>query len=199
MVFVPIPQISNGLMAIIRTFTPAHFTIRTAGDSLGLSAAVKRELAAVDPAVAASQILSLEQITARSVSQQRFNMLLVGLFAGLGLLLAAVGIYGVVSYSVEQRTNEIGLRVALGAQAKDVIRLILKHGFTLALIGVGVGLLASLALTRLMKSFLFGVGATDPLTFAAVAALLVFVALLASYIPARRAAKVDPMIALRCE
>lgn len=199
MVFVPIPQIPNRLMAVIRTFTPAHFTIRASGDSSGLSAAVKRELAAIDSTVAASQIVSMEQIAARSVSQQRFNMLLVGLFAGLGLLLAAVGIYGVVSYAVEQRTNEIGLRVALGAQAGDVIRLILKHGFTLALIGVGVGLIASFALTRLMKGFLFGVGTTDPLTFATISGLLIGVALLACWVPARRATKVDPMIALRCE
>ena len=199
MVFIPIPQVPDGLMRVIRTFTPAHFTIRTTGDSFGVVAAVKSELASVDSTVAVSQILSMEQITARSVSQQRFNMILVGLFAGLGLLLAAVGIYGVVSYSVEQRTNEIGLRVALGAQAADVMKLILKHGVLLAVIGVGIGLVASLALTRLMNSFLFGVGATDPMTFAAIAALLVTVALLACWIPARRATKVDPMIALRCE
>jgi putative ABC transport system permease protein len=126
-------------------------------------------------------------------------MLLVGLFAGLGLLLAAVGIYGVVSYSAEQRTNEIGIRIALGARAGDVIRLILKHGLALASVGVVIGLLVSLALTRLMKTLLFGVGAADPLTFAVIALLLVGVALLACWIPARRATKVDPMIALKCE
>ncbi|MFN0107533.1 MAG: ABC transporter permease [Blastocatellia bacterium] len=199
MVFVPIPQLPNRLMAVIRTFTPAHFAIRTTGDLSGLSAIVKRELAAVDSTVAVSQLRSMEEFTARSVSQQRFNLVLVGLFAGLGLLLAAVGIYGVVSYAVQQRTNEIGLRVALGAQAGDVIRLILKHGFMLALTGTGIGLLASFALTRLMKGFLFGVGATDPLTFAGIALLLIAVALVACWIPARRATKVDPMIALRCE
>lgn len=199
MVFIPIPQVPDRLMRVIRTFTPAHFTIRTTGNALGLVAAVKRELAAVDAAVAAAETRSMEQYAARSVSQQRFNMILIGLFAGLGLLLAAVGIYGVMSYAVEQRTNEIGLRMALGARTGNVLTLILKHGLTLAAMGVALGLLASFGLTRLLKSFLFGVGATDPVTFAAISLLLIGVALMACWIPARRATTVDPMIALRCE
>ena len=124
-------------------------------------------------------------------------MLLVGLFAGLGLLLAGVGIYGVVSYSVAQRTNEIGVRIALGARAADVVRLVLKQGLALAAIGVAIGLSASLALTRLMKGLLFGVSATDPLTFVVIALLLIGVALMAALVPARQAAKVNLMVALR--
>jgi ABC-type antimicrobial peptide transport system permease subunit len=202
-VFVPIPQLPDRLMAVVRTFTPAHFTIRAtvAPHSLpsGLMDAVKREIAAVDATMAVSQVRSMEEFVGRAVASQRFNMLLVGLFAGLGLLLASVGIYGVVSYSAAQRTNEIGIRIALGARAVDVVKLILKHGLGLASAGVAIGLVASLALTRLMKGMLFGVSATDPLTFAAITLLLVGVALLAALVPARRAAKVDPMIALRCE
>jgi predicted permease len=201
MVFVPIPQMSDRLMAAVRTFTPSYFTVRAAGSPRNLPAGfmdtVKREIAAVDATVAISQVHSMEEIMRRSIASQRFNMLLVGLFAGLGLLLAGVGIYGVVSYSVAQRTNEIGIRIALGARAADVVRLILKHGLALAAIGVAIGLSASFALTRLMKGLLFGVSATDPLTFAAIALLLIGVALMACWIPARRAARVDPLVALR--
>jgi predicted permease len=198
-VFLPIPQLPDRVMAVVRTFTPAHFTIRATVAPHSLRDAVKREIASVDATIAMTRVRSMEEIMGRAVASQRFNMLLVGLFAGLGLLLAAVGIYGVVSYSAAQRTNEIGIRIALGARAVDVVGLILKHGLGLALVGVAIGLAASLALTRLMKGMLFGVSATDPLTFAAIALLLVGVALLACWIPARRAAKVEPMIALRCE
>jgi predicted permease len=198
-VFKPIPQVPDKLMAVIRGFTPANFAVRTTVAPLSLRDAVKREIAQMDPTLSLSEFSSMEEITARSVATQRFNMLLLGLFAGLGLLLAGVGIYGVVAYSVAQRTNEIGLRIALGAQAGDVVRLILKHGLALALAGVALGAAASFGLTRLMKGFLFGVGATDPLTFVAVALSLILVALVACWIPARRATKVDPMIALRYE
>jgi putative ABC transport system permease protein len=138
-------------------------------------------------------------LVSRSIAPQRFNLSLLSLFAGLGLLLAAVGIYGVMAYSVSQRTHEIGLRMALGAQRSDVVRLVVRQGMALALVGVVTGLIASLALTRLMKNLLFGVSATDIPTFIAIALLLLMVALLACYVPARRATKVDPMIALRCE
>ncbi len=199
MVFAPIPQLPDRMMAVVRTFTPSYFTIRTTAAPRSLVEPIKRELTALDATVAMSQVASMEEVAARSVAQQRFNMLLVGLFAGLGLLLAGVGIYGVVSYSVAQRTNELGIRIALGAQGADVMRLILRRGLALALAGVALGAAAAIALTRLMKGFLFGVGANDPLTFIAVSLLLTLVALAACWIPARRATKVDPMVALRCE
>jgi predicted permease len=198
-VYVPIPQMPDKLMAVVRTFTSAHFTVRATAAVPGLSATVKREIAALDATLALSHIYSMEEITSRSIASQRFNMLLFGLFAALGMLLAAVGIYGVVSYSVEQRTNEIGLRIALGAQTLDVIHLILRQGLGLTLFGVALGVGGAIALTRLMSSLLFGVSATDPPTFALIAVLIGSVALLACYVPARRAARVDPMVALRDE
>jgi len=199
MVFVPIPQMSDKLTRSVRVFTPSYFTMRTAVAPMSLVGSIKSEIAAVDATLPLSEIHSMEDITALSIATQRFNMLLLGLFAGLGLLLASVGIYGVVAYVVSQRTNEIGLRIALGAQAGDVIRLILKQGLALGLAGVGLGLTASVGLTRLIKSMLFGVSATDPLTFVIIAILLTLVAILACYIPARRATTVDPMVALRYE
>jgi putative ABC transport system permease protein len=198
-VFVPIPQLNDKLMASIRAFTPAYFTVRTTVEPLSLGAAIKREIAALDPALPLSALHSMEEIASLSIAMPRFYMMLLGLFAGLGLLLAVVGIYGVTSYGVAQRTNEIGLRLALGAQAGDVIRLILKHGLKLALAGVTLGLLASFGLTQLLKTMLFGVSATDPLTFVLIGALLLAVSLLACWLPARRAAKVDPLVALRYE
>ena len=141
----------------------------------------------------------MEELVARSVSQRRFNLLLLAAFASVALLLAAVGIYGVMSYSVEQRTREIGVRMAMGAQRGDVLRLVIGEGMKLALIGALLGLGGALALTRLLKTLLFEVSATDPLTFIVIAALLNIVALLACWIPGRRAAKVDPMVALRID
>jgi putative ABC transport system permease protein len=164
-----------------------------------MASAVQAQVTAVDKDQPVSNIQSMEQIISVSISQQRFSMLLLGIFAAVALVLAAVGIYGVMSYTVSQRTSEIGIRVALGASRSDVLRLVVGEGMRLALIGMGFGLAGALAVTRLMAAMLFGISATDPITFAAIALLLGGVALLACYLPARRAMKVDPMIALRYE
>jgi predicted permease len=167
------------------------------GDPAQLSGAVRAQVQAVDPTVAVAAITPMPRLLADSLAPRRFTLLLLGAFAGLALLLAGGGIYGVMAYAVSQRTQEIGIRLALGAQTRDVLRLVLAQGLKLALAGVLLGLGVALALTRLLKTLLFGVSATDPLTFIAIALLLLAVALLACYVPARRATRVDPLIALR--
>ena len=142
---------------------------------------------------------SLEEVVGDSMAARRFTMVLLSVFAALALLLSSIGIYGVISYVVGQRTNEIGIRIALGAQQRDVLRLMLGEGMKMALIGVAIGIAVALGLTHLMVNILFGVSATDPLTFLGVATLLVLVALTACWIPARRATRVDPLVALRYE
>jgi ABC-type antimicrobial peptide transport system permease subunit len=141
----------------------------------------------------------MNEVVANSFAARRFSMILLGLFAALALMLACVGIYGVISYLVGQRANEIGVRMALGAQPSDVLRLILGEGARMAVIGIVLGIVAALGLTRFITHQLFSVSAHDPLTFASVALLLVIVALTASYVPARRSMKMDPIVALRCE
>jgi predicted permease len=173
--------------------------IRTESDPLQLVPAVRNEVKAIDPNQPVTNVRTMEQAVAESVSRRRFIMLLLAVFAAVALLLTVVGLYGVISYSVTRRTHEFGVRLALGAQARDVLRLVVGDGLRLAAAGVGIGLVAAIALTRGMVSLLFNVSALDPLTFTLVTALLVFVALVSSYIPARRATKVDPMIALRSE
>jgi putative ABC transport system permease protein len=141
----------------------------------------------------------MENVLSESITRQRFSMLLLGIFATLALLLAAVGIYGVMSYSITQRTREFGIRMALGARRSDVLKLAVGHALKLVLIGVVIGLGAAFVLTRVMSSLLFGVSATDPTTFIIISLVLIGVAVFASYIPARRATKIDPMVALRYE
>jgi putative ABC transport system permease protein len=174
-----------------------HLVVRTAGDPLLGTAAVEHAIHSIDKDLPISGIRSMEQLLGVSLAQQRLTLLLLASIAALALALAAIGIYGVISYWVRQRTHELSIRMALGAQARDVLKLILAQGLKLALIGVVIGLAAAFALTRWMESLLFGVRPTDPLTFAMVAVTLLCVALLACYFPARRATKVDPLVALR--
>jgi predicted permease len=176
-----------------------YVVVRTTADPMSLAAAVTKEARAMDPNVPVYDVKTMEQLLSESLVRRRFAMLALGLFAVVAMILAAVGIYGVMSYSVAQRTREIGIRVALGAQTRDVVMLVVGQGMLLTVTGVGIGLTGAFILTRVMASLLFGVSATDPLTFAAIALLLAGVALLACYFPARRAMKVDPMVALRYE
>ena len=176
-----------------------NLTIKVSGDPLSMAAAVRGEVRAIDPDQPVAAIRTMEQVVAESVGAPRYRTSLLGLFAFIALLLAAIGIYGVSSYAVAQRTHEIGIRMALGAEPRDVQLLVIGRGIGLALVGVGAGLVGAFGLTRLLAGLLFGVTATDPLTFAGVAVILTAIALLACWIPARRAARVDPMVALRHE
>ncbi len=198
-VFVPLAQLSDETLAMVRSFNYTHFTVRASIDPATLQATLKREMAVIDSTLPLAGFRTMDDLMARSVASQRFYLLLLGLFALLGLILAAVGIYGVMLYTVAERTNELGIRLALGARQSDVLRLILRNGLQLAVLGLGIGLVGAFGLTHVMKGFLFGVSATDPLTFASIAALLLIVAGLACYLPARRATKVDPLVTLRYE
>lgn len=180
-------------------FQAMTILVRTRNDPTTLVAALRNAVQTIDPTLPVTNIRTMDQIVSDSIAQPRLNMLLMGLFGGLALLLAAVGIYGLLSYAVTERTREIGTRMALGAQVPDVLRLVLRQGMTLALIGETIGLVGAFALTRVIRGLLFGVAPTDAATFLAVAAVLTSVALLACYFPARRAAKVDPLVALRHE
>jgi putative ABC transport system permease protein len=175
------------------------FVARSQPEPTSLVQAVKQQIWKVDSQLPVSNVKTMSDVAALSFAARRFNMLLLAIFAGLALLLAAVGIYGVMSYSVTQRTQEIGIRMALGARATDVLKLIIRNGLTLTLMGVVIGLAGAFALTRLLTTLLFGVKPTDTATFMAVSVVLIFVALLACYLPARRATKVDPLVALRYE
>src|SRR4029078_3388030 len=162
-------------------------------------ASVRNVIWSVDKDQPVSEIRTMSDIVSQAVARQRFSMLLLGIFAGLALVLAAVGIYGVMSYSVVQRTREIGIRMALGAQRTDMLKMTVAQGLKLVLVGLTLGLAAAFILTRVMATLLFGISATDPLTYVAISLVLLAVAAAASYIPALRATKVDPMVALRYE
>jgi putative ABC transport system permease protein len=189
-VYFPHPELTYEFMTLV---------IRTAGDPAAIAPVVRGELREIDPNQPVSDVRTMEQVMADTLGRARFNTLLLSLFAGLATLLAGVGIFGVMNYTVTVRTREIGIRVALGAQRGQVLMLILRQGLLLTLIGIGIGLAGALALTRVMSSLLFGVAATDPLTFTAIVVLLTVVSLIACYLPARRATRVDPVTALRYE
>jgi putative ABC transport system permease protein len=188
--YFPFAQIPNNDMTMV---------LKASGDPNQLIAAARRQVKAIDPDQPIYSVRTMDEIRAESVAPERLNLTLLSLFAGIALLLAIVGIYGVMSYSVTQRTHEIGIRMAIGAQPRDVFRMVIGQGMLLALIGVGIGLVGAFGLTRLMTTMLFGVEPTDPATFAAIAVLLTGVALVACYIPGRRATKVDPVVSLRYE
>ena len=172
---------------------------RTKGDPAALTGAIRQQVLAADPNQPVYNARTMEEIVSQSMAQRRFSMMLLSIFAGVALLLAAVGIYGVMSYTVTQRTHEIGIRMALGAQRTDIVRMVVRQGMLLAVVGICLGVIAALLLTRVMSGLLYGVSASDPTTFASIAILLVSFAFLACFVPARRATKVDPMVALRYE
>jgi predicted permease len=198
-VYVPSTQVPDALTALAGRVLPSSWVIRTRVPPLGMTEALRREILAVDPQQPMSNVRTLEQVVAGSLSGHRFNTLLLAVFAALALVLSIVGIYGVMSYTVSQRTHEFGIRMALGASHGDAVALIVKHGLVLTLIGVAIGLGCSFGLTRLISGMLFGVGSADPVSFAAVTVVLTLSALTASYIPARRASRVDPVHSLRYE
>jgi len=189
-VYFPHPDLAYSFMTLV---------IQTDGDPAAIAPAVQREIRALDPNQPVSDVRTMNQVMSEWVARSRFNTLLLGLFAALATLLSAVGIFGVMNYSVALRTREIGLRLAVGAQPRQVLMLILKQGLLLTIAGVVLGLAAAFALTRLMSGLLFGVTAFDPATFATISLLLVVVSLVACYLPARRAMRIDPLQALRYE
>jgi putative ABC transport system permease protein len=189
-VYIPFAQYPLAFMTLVA---------RTDGAPLGYVAAVRSQVQAIDKDQPISNARTMEERLAGTISQRRFNLILLAIFGCLALSLAAIGIYGVMSYLVAQRTHEIGVRMALGAQTGDVLRLVIRQGMALALTGVLIGLITAFGLTRLLRNLLFDLSPTDPLTFFVTALLLALVALLACYLPARRATKVDPLVALRCD
>jgi len=188
--YFPFKQVPNSDMTVIA---------KASGDPNQLIGAVRQQVAAIDPGQPIYGVRTMHEIRAESVAPERLNLTLLSIFAGIALVLAIVGIYGVMSYSVTQRTREIGIRMAIGAQPRDVFRMVIWQGMLLALIGVAVGLVGAFGFTRLMTTMLFGIEPTDPTTFAAIAVLLTVVALVACYVPGRRATKVDPVVSLRYE
>src|SRR5580704_13943197 len=198
-VFIPVAQAPYGMMKIFESWFATSILVRTAIDPLALSHSVQEQLRAADPSVASGHIRTMEQVRSTAVAMRQFNMTLLALFAALASALAALGIYGVMAYNVRQRTHEIGVRVAFGAQRSHILGMIYREALLLASIGIAIGTACALALTRLLESYLYEVKARDPVAFVGTVLVLGAVAMLACVIPARRAVKVDPMVALRYE
>lgn len=197
--YIPASQVAEGLTALANNVLPLCWLVRTAVDPLTMRATVEHQIRSVDPQIPIARERSMEQVLSESVARQDFNMLLLSIFAGIALLLASIGIYGLMSYTVEQRTQEIGIRMALGGERGRMLQMLVVQGMKLTVIGVVVGLGIAYGVTRALASLLFGVESSDPLTFAAVAIILTMVSLLAIYIPSRRAMAVEPLEALRYE
>jgi len=196
--YVPNAQVPDALNALNVRITPVAWVVRTQGNPYGVSNAVQEQLRQVS-GLPVSDIRSMEEVVSRSISRQRFNVLLMSVFGASALLLAAIGIYGLMAYSVAQRTQEIGIRIALGAEAEQVRRMVVVQGMRLAIMGVIVGLAAAWGLTRLMASVLYEVQARDPVVFIVMPVVLTVVSLIAVWLPARRASTVSPLTALRAQ
>lgn len=189
-VYLPYEQSSPTIVTLI---------VRAEKDPAALTASVREALKAVDPEVPLYSVRTLDELVSERTAERRLAVMLITVFAAVALLLAAIGIYGVMSYAVAQRTQEIGIRMALGAERQDILRMVLRQGGLMAVTGIGLGVLVALGLARLITSLLFEVSATDPPTFSVVPLVLTAVALVACYIPARRATRVDPLVALRSQ
>lgn len=195
--YVPISQIPEENVPFVTN--NMNWVIRTSMEPLTLAGAVRREIQSINGSIATGNTRSMEQFLSSSLSPSRFNLVLIGIFANAALILAGMGIYAVISYSVAQRTQELGIRMALGARKPDVLKLVVGGGLKLVLIGVAFGLAGAYILTRVLSNLLYDVSATDPPTFVSMSLLLIFISALSSYFPARRAARVNPIIALRSE
>jgi putative ABC transport system permease protein len=197
--FIPLAQVPDRLVVFMNRLMPMNWLIRVSGEPLAFSHAVHEEFLAADDDLVTSNPRPLAQVLSTSLAQQSMQTGLLALFSAAALLLGAIGLYGVLAYSVAERKREIGIRMALGAERGQILRLVIAHGLKLALTGMVLGILCGLALARFMRNLLFGTSATDPLTLAMVGGVLMLVAVAACWIPARRATRVDPMIALRYE
>ena len=196
--YVPNAQVSDAVTALNNRITPFSWIVRTRGNPRALTAAVQAQLRQVS-GLPVSDVNTMDEVVSRSTSRQRFNMLLMTVFGGAALFLAAIGVYGLMAHSVQQRTREIGIRLALGAETHDVRKMVLLQGMRLALIGVAAGVGAALGLTRVMAAFLYGVKERDLFVFVTVPLALSVVSFLAVWLPARRATRIDPVVALRYE
>ena len=198
-VYIPLAQTPYPVLKLVSVWFPEYIVVRTSSDPMALGHNIEQQLQRIDHSIGIGHIRTMEQVRSGAVAMRQFNMTLLSVFAALALMLAAIGIYGVIAYGVTQRTHEIGIRIALGAERGHVMRLVLGQGVILAGLGIGMGIAGALALTRLLENYLYRVQPTDPIALGSTALLLGAVAMLASYIPARRATKVDPLIALRHE